>query len=160
MRRLTPLSKLLLVVAAIFVVVALFAGDAGAQGVRAFDFNTATASVTLTTTTENVAVSSRVLNTPRDEVEVVVVCYMQVTTGTMTTGLIPRIRRGSAITGTLISEENTITVGAAAGSTEQLVAMVSEQRTATNVQYSCTADQVAADGDGAVIYSSILVLVR
>jgi len=133
---------------------------AAAQGPSVWAYNTCTATVTITTTTENVACSSPVVQTPRGEANVVVACYMQITTGTMTTHVIPRIRRGTAITGTLISEENNVSIGAAAGGTEDSAVMASEDRAATNVQYSCTMDQVAADGDGSVIYSAILVLAR
>lgn len=133
---------------------------ASGQGPSVFAFNTFTTAVTLTTTTENIIVSSAQINTPRDEAVVFVLCFGQLTTGTMTTGVIPRIRRGTSVSGTLVSEENTITVGAAAGSTEQFFITATEQRAATNIQYSCTLDQVAADGDGAAIYGGILVLAR
>lgn len=139
---------------------ALAAPPASAQGPRVFDFATATTAVTLTTITEAVVVSSAALNTPRDEVEVFVFGCAQLTTGAGTTAVTPRIRRGTAITSTLVSEENDVTIGAAAASTEMFCMGVSEQRAATNIQYSFTLDQVGATGNGSAIYGWIVVLAR
>ena len=138
----------------------LAAAPAAAQGPSVFSYNTFTAAVALVTTTEIEIVASPALATPRGEVNVVVLCFGQLTTGTATTGVIPRIRRGSTISGTLVSEENEITVGAAAGSTEQFYVMVSEERATSSVQYVCTLDQVGATGNGSAIYGGILVLAR
>lgn len=158
MRGIRGITRLTLALAPLLV--ALAAAPAAAQGPSVFAYATCTTDVTLTTTTENIACSSPALAVPRGEANVVVVCYMQTTTGAGTTGVIPRIRRGTAITGTLVSEENTITIAAAAGSTETHAMQVSEERAATAVEYSCTMDQVGATGNGTVLYSSILVLAR
>jgi hypothetical protein len=158
--RLAQLPRPCRLVALALVALLLAPASGAAQGPSVFSYNTFTTAVALVTTTEIEIVASPALATPREEVNVVVLCFGQLTTGTMTTGVIPRIRRGSTIAGTLVSEENTITVGAAAGSTEQFFVMVSEERAATNVQYVCTLDQVAADGNGSAIYGAILVLAR
>lgn len=145
-----------LVVAALLLLPAL----AAPQGPGAFTYATFTTAVTLTTTTEAVVISSPRLNIPRDEAEVVVLCYAELTTGTNTTAVVARIRRGTSVSSPLVSEENEQNVKAAAGSIEPFVAMVSEQIRATAVQYSCTLDQVGASADGSAIYGGILVLAR
>jgi len=131
-----------------------------AQGANVFAYNTATTAVTLTTTTEAVVVTSPVVQAPRGEANVLILCYAELTTGTGTTAVTARIRRGTAITSTLVSEENDQIVKAAAGSIEPFVQMVSEEVKASNLQYSCTLDQVGASANGSAIYASILVLAR
>lgn len=133
---------------------------AAAQGPQQWGFNTFTTAVTLTTTTEAVVVSSPVVQCPRNECDVVVVCYAELTTSADTTDVVARIRRGTAITDTLVSEENEQDVKAAAGSIEPFIQFASEQIAKSNVQYSCTLDQVGASANGSAVYGGILVLVR
>jgi hypothetical protein len=137
------------------------AAPAAGQGFNQVGFAVTTTAVTLTTTTENVAVSSGPVTATRPTVNVCVIGYAEVTTGADTTDLTPRIRRGTAITGTLVSEENDIDVQAAAGSTEQIMGMACEQRSnVATVEYSFTVDQVGATGNGSVVYAVIMVFVR
>ena len=128
--------------------------------IREAQINFATANVTLTTTTENVAVSSGPIVTPFETHRIVILAWGQLTTGAGTTTVTPRIRRGTAITGTLVGEANAEQVKAAAGSTETFVIMVSEDRAnLESVEYSLTLQQAGATGDGTVLQSAILVLV-
>lgn len=134
---------------------------ARAQGFNQVGFNTFTTAVTITTTTENVVVSSPAVALVRPAGEVCILGYAQFTTGANTTHVIARIRRGSEITGTLVGEENNISIAAAAGGTENVFTMACEVRTnVESVIYSLTMDQVAATGDGSAIVGAILVLVR
>lgn len=120
----------------------------------------ATANVAVTTTTETVAVSSGPVKTPFQTHQIVILAWGQLTTGTGTTTVTPRIRRGTAITGALVGEANAETVKAAAGGTEPFVIMVAEERAdQESVEYSLTLAQAAATADGTILQASILVLV-
>jgi hypothetical protein len=114
-----------------------------------------TADVTLTTTTENVCASASV-RIPTHNARVLVKGRGLLTTGADTTAVVPRIRDGAAITGTLRSPEDEQPVKMAAGGTEpfEVLAIVAVQ----NVdQYTAcfTLDQVGATADGTVLHSSI-----
>jgi len=146
---------------AVALVLLVSQAPAHAQGFNQIGFNVFTTAVTITTTAENVVVSSGPVTAPRQTINVCVIGFAQFTTGTMTTGVIPRLRRGTTTAGTLLGEENTITVGAAAGSTEQFLLFACEERAdVATVEYSLSMDQVAADGNGSAIFGGILVLVR
>lgn len=122
--------------------------------------NFTTTNVTLTTTTENVVVSSGRVILPRETHTLFVLGYAQLTTGAATTTVTPRIRRGTTITSTLIGEAHPEEVKAAAGSIEQFFHMVSEELGGrAEVEYSLTLSQVDATGNGTVVQAGILVLV-
>lgn len=141
--------------------VLLGARPARAQGFRQIAFATFTANVTLTTTTETSLVNSGPATAPRATVNVCVLAWAQLTTGAATTTVTPRIRRGTAATGTLVGEANAVTIGAAAGSTEQYWAMACEDRSdVESVTYNFTLAQASATGDGTAVQGGILVLVR
>lgn len=149
-------------IAALLVALALVVGlaPAGAQGIRQIAFATTTTDVTLTTTTENVAISSGPALVPTPDAIVCIFGWAQLTTGAATTTVTPAIRRGTAITGTLVGEATAITVGAAAGSNEQFTAMACEARSnVATVEYSFTLDQASATGNGTVLQAGILVFV-
>jgi len=138
----------------------LGAAPARAQDIKVYDFKCATANVAVTTTSEITIIASNITRTPRDEAEVTVIAWAQLTTGTMTTAVTPRIRRDSTTSGTLVNEANAVTIGAAAGQTEQFFAMAAEQRATTTVQYNLTLQQTAANADGSALQACILVLAR
>lgn len=123
-------------------------------------FNFITADVTLTTTSETVIVSSGAIAVPYETARLVIIACAQLTTGAGTTGVTPRIRRGTAITGTLVGEANVEQVKAVAGSTEFFAAMrFEEQSPAASVEYSLTLQQAAATGNGTALQAGIMVLV-
>jgi hypothetical protein len=138
----------------------LAAASARAQGVRVLDYSCTTTNVTLTTTAETVIISSNLTATPRDEAEVVVLAYAQLTTGAGTTAVTPRIRRGTATSGTLVNEANAETIGPAAGSTAPYFAMFTEQRPTSSLQYSLTLSQTGASGNGSALQACMLVIAR
>ncbi|HEY2938148.1 MAG TPA: hypothetical protein VGJ25_16210 [Gaiellaceae bacterium] len=122
---------------------------------------TFTTDVTLTTTTETSVVASAECSTAAATSRVTVLAWAQLTTGTATTTVTPRIRRGSAATGTLVGEATAVTIGAAAGSTEQFLAIVTEERQATDrVQYNFTLQQASATGNGSALQGGIIVIVE
>ena len=151
-----------IVVAIALALVGLVSSTPGhAQGFSQVGFNVNTAAVALVTTTEGVVVSSGPVTCPRQTCDIVVIAFAQLTTGADTTAVVPRIRRGTAITGTLISEEAEENVKAAAGSIEPFTSMAMEQRSnVATVEYSFTLDQVGATANGSNLYATILVLVR
>lgn len=115
--------------------------------------------VTLTTTSETIIITSPVLVLPADRVQLYILAWAQLTTGTATTTVTPRIRRGALVTDTLIGEGNAEDVKAAAGSTEPfLIALVDNVTDRVSVQYVFTLQQAAATGNGTALQASILVL--
>lgn len=137
------------------------AAPARAQGFTQIAFTTFTANVAITTTTETVLVSSGPALVPRQTVSVCILAWAQFTTGAMTTTYTPRIRRGTAITGTLVGEANAETILAAAGSTEKTWMMACEDRSdVATVEYSLTLQQASASADGSALQGGILVYVR
>lgn len=134
---------------------------AAAQSFSQSGFTTFTTDVTLTTTAETSVVASPAVTAPRGTVNVCVIAWAQLTTGTMTTTVTPRIRRGTAATGTLVGEANAETIKVAAAGTEPFFAMVCEDLAeVATVQYNFTLQQAAANGNGAALQGGILVLVR
>lgn len=121
--------------------------------------NYSSVNVTLTTTTEGVVITSDLIAPPYDAVQAVILAWCQLTSGTATTTVTPRIRRGNAITGALVGEANAENLKTAAGSTEPFLIMVAEDLTRiASIQYSLTLQQAAATGNGTVLQASILVL--
>lgn len=119
---------------------------------------TTVTNVTVTTTTEAVAISSGPVKVPYATCRVAIKGWCQLTTGTATTTVAAAIRRGTAITGALVGEANATEVKAAAGSTEEFIIMVSEDRaTVDTVEYSLTVLQASATGNGTVLQASIEV---
>lgn len=142
---------------------ALVAGPerALAQGFNQVGFNTFATNVALVTTAETSVIASGPVTATRQTVNVCVLAWAQLTTGTMTTTVTPRIRRGSAVGGTLVSEANAITIGASAGGNEQFLAIACEDRSdVATVDYNFTLQQASADGNGAALHGGILVFVR
>jgi hypothetical protein len=120
------------------------------------DVSTATGNVTITTTTEKVAITSPAVRVPLQTARVLVKGWAQVTTGADTTALTPRLRKGDAITGTLLGEANAEAVKAAAGSTEAVQCWaIDTVSNVDSVQYSFTVQQTGASADGTIVQSGI-----
>lgn len=147
----------------LLVALALFVVAAPARG-QNFDiraFNVSATNVTLTTTSETVIISSGPASVLRNQANVCVVAWAQLTTGATTTTVTPRIRRGTTTSGTLVNEANAITIGAAAGSNEQYLAMACEDRgDVGTVEYSLTLEQAGAGGNGTALQAGIFVFLR
>lgn len=141
--------------------VLLGALPARAQGFAQIAYATFVVNVAVTTTTEISVVTSGPATAPRATVNVCVLAWAQLTTGAATTTVTPRIRRGTAATGTLVGEGTAVTIGAAAGSTEQYWVMACEDRSnVASVDYNLTLQQASATADGTALQGGILVLVR
>lgn len=125
------------------------------MGVNVFSSGV-TADVTITTTTEQVVATVTGVTTPRPGCKVVLRGWAQVTTGTNTTALTPRIRRGTTITDPLIGEANPEQVEAAAGSTEAVeIAVEDLPGELASASYVLTVQQTAASANGASIQAEI-----
>lgn len=134
---------------------------ATAQGFTQIGMATFTADVAVVTTTEKDVIYSGAVTAPRQTVNVCIIAWAQLTTGTMTTTVTPRIRRGTGITGTVVGEANAETILNTAGSTEKYYLMACEDRSdVASVDYSFTLQQASANGNGAALQGGILVFVR
>jgi hypothetical protein len=123
-------------------------------------FNISATDVTLTTTSETVIISSGLIAVPYETARVLIFACAQLTTGTGTTGVTARIRRGTAVGGTLVGEANVEQIKAAVGNTEPFFILASdEQSPAAAVEYSLTLQQAAATGNGTALRAGIVVLV-
>jgi hypothetical protein len=119
---------------------------------------TTTSNVTLTTTGETVIISSGAVKVPSQTCLVHVRAWAQLTTGTGTTAVTPRIRRNTTTSGTLVSEANAETLKAAAGGTEPFMVEATERRSDQDtVEYSLTLQQTGASGDGTGLQAAIEV---
>ena len=128
--------------------------------IREAQINFSATDVTLVTTAETVIVSSGPVVAPFQTHRVVILAWGQLVTGAATTTVTPRIRRGTATSGSLVWEANAVEVKAAAGSREPFFIMVSEARAGEeSVEYSLTLAQASATGNGTVSQAAILVLV-
>jgi len=123
-------------------------------------FNHITADVTIPTTTETVVLSSGLVSLPFHTCHIIILAWCQLVSGTGTTDVTPRIRRGTATTGALVGEANAEVVKTAAGSREPFMIMVHEERAGEEaVEYCLTIQQTAATADGTVNQATIVVLV-
>lgn len=127
--------------------------------VQEASFAASAANVTLVTTAETVIITADRAALVRRSMTAFVLAIAQLTTGTATTTVTPRIRRGPLVTDPLVGEANAITIGAAAGGNEQFFAFASEDLVGlADVQYSLTLQQAAATGNGTALAAAILVL--
>jgi hypothetical protein len=127
--------------------------------IREAEANYSATDVTLVTTAETVIISAPALVLPADASRIVILAWVQLTTGAASTTVTPRIRRGATTSDALVGEANAETVKAAAGSTEPFFIMVAEDvNLRDRLIYSLTLQQAAATGNGAAVQASILVL--
>lgn len=110
---------------------------------------------TLTTTDEIIVATLTGVSTGR-ATDVKLSGWVQLTTGTGTTGVQLRVRRGSTTGGTLIDEVNTVTAYAAAGSTEERsINVVDEALDAAGVTYVLTVSQIGATANGTALQATL-----
>lgn len=115
---------------------------------------TQTADTTLVTTAETVVATLSGVNTPR-RTSVYLKGWAQLTTGVATTAVTPRIRRDS-VSGTLVGEGNAVTIGAAAGGTEDFeVEGIDSGVDLANGTYVLTLAQTAATGNGTALQAGL-----
>lgn len=111
----------------------------------------------LVTTAETVVATITGIATPR-RTNVRINGTATITTGTATTQITMRVRRGPAITDTLIGEANFETISAAAGSTEtHEITTLDLGVDLAGATYVLTAQQTAATGNGSAINADLSV---
>lgn len=114
--------------------------------------------VTMTTTSETVAIASPVMAQERPSASYLIKAWAQVTTGANITTMLAKIKRGSTTGGTQVNESNVITVGAAAGSNEVFTAWAFDtQSDISQAQYCFTLTAAGADANGTILQSGIEV---
>lgn len=114
-----------------------------------------TADTTIVTTAETVLATVSGVSTPR-KTTVTIRGWAQVTTGANTTHLTTRIRRGTDATGTLIGEGNPVSIGAAAGGTEDVEIVATDRGVdLANASYVLTVVQTAASANGSGLQAGI-----
>jgi len=123
-------------------------------------FNHKVSDVAIPTTTETVVLSSGLVSLPFHTCHIIVLAWCQLVSGTGTTDVTPRIRRGTTTAGALVGEANAEVVKTAAGSREPFMIMVHEERAGEEaVEYCLTIQQTAATANGTVNQAAIIVLV-
>jgi len=128
--------------------------------VKEVEVNFSTTDVIVPTTTETVVISSGPVRVPTHTFRVLVLAWCQLTLGTATTYVTPRIRRGTTTADPLVGEANTEIIKGAAGDTEPFFLIASEERQGEEkVEYSLTVQQTAATADGTARQQGIVVLI-
>lgn len=113
-----------------------------------------TTDATVTTTTETVAVTISNVTPPRAGVTGVIRGFVEITTGTGTTALTVRVRRGTDTTGAVVGEGNPGQVQVAAGSTEVVdIAVEDALGDVNNASYVVTVQQTGATGNGSILFA-------
>ena len=107
------------------------------------------ANITAIAAAETVVLASSEVTVPVHTCLVHIRAWGQMTSGVGTTGIIARLRRGSDVTGQVITEANSATLAAAAGGNEQVLIEATERRSnVAGVSYCLTVEQVAATDNG------------
>ena len=121
--------------------------------------NFTTTDVTITTTTERIALSTGLLRIHRNSAIVMIAAWGQLLLGTATTTVTPRIRRGTAITSTLVSGEDAIAIQSAVATNAQYQIICFEQLTSEQVvNYSFSLAQASATADGTIVQAGIFAI--
>jgi hypothetical protein len=118
----------------------------------------ATANVNVPTVSETAIVTSPFAKCSSPYLRAVVEAWAQLTLGTGTTAVTPRMHRGGDATGPVVGEVNAEQIKTAAGSTEPFYLMISEElANLDSVQYTFTLQQTAATGAGTALQAAIKV---
>lgn len=117
-----------------------------------------TAAVAIPTTVETVVATSNALSPPVDSFLAMIQGWLQLTSGTGTTGVTLRVRRGTDITGVLVGVATVQTDPGGAGATSDYSIQVQERPGAGgSFVYVLTVQQTAAAANGSVLQASIAV---
>lgn len=129
------------------------------MGVR-FPSGTATVllAATLVTTAETIVVTCGPIINLFDSAVAIIFWTAVVTFGTAITAIIPRIRAGTTLAGTLVNSAPSLT--AIAANTAQISgSSTSTLGTSSGIQFSLTLQQVAATGNAAIAEAGISAIV-
>lgn len=118
----------------------------------------ATADTAIVTTAETVAVSTGEVLVGPGAKRVVLLGWAQVTTGAGATSVTPRIRRGTAVTDTLVDEANAQAQAASTAAHLNIFA-IDDDPGEGKFRYSLTVAQAGATGNGTISQAGILAIV-
>ncbi len=111
----------------------------------------------IVTTAETIVVTSDPITISPGAKRVLLVGYVQITTGAGTTALVPRVRRGPALADALVGEANP--QAAAASVNDRLMVLVVDDNPGEGKrQYSLTVVQTAASGNGNVTAAALVAI--
>jgi len=128
--------------------------------IREVAVNFSTTDVTLVNDAETVIISSGRAVMPFRTHRVLVFAWAQLLIGTSATHVIPRIRRGTAVGGTLVGDAVSEEIKTAAADREPFFIMASEQRAnEESVEYSLTLEVTAGAANSTANQAAIAVLV-
>lgn len=112
--------------------------------------------IAVTTTAETVLATVNVGSTNGAQVQVTLEGLVVLTTGTATTGVTVRLRRGTDATGTVVATTGVETAIGAAGSTDPYpIQAVDTPGDVGGQSYALTVQQAAATGNGSVTFASL-----
>jgi hypothetical protein len=117
-----------------------------------------TTDVSVVTTNETAAVTSPPVTPSTDGGEITITGVVNITTGTGTTAVTVRVRRGNGVSGALVGETMPHTLAAAA-SADIAFQVTDTPGAVAGQQYTATVVQTAASGNGTVNNASISVTV-
>lgn len=127
--------------------------------VRGAEAGYTTTAVAVVTTAETIAITSPSLAPQSPAQRFVVLAWAQLTVGTGTTGITPRLYRGASLSGTLLGVATLEAVLGAVGSTEpHLLMLVDQPGNIDEVVYTFSLQQAAATANGSIVQASIMVL--
>lgn len=119
-----------------------------------------TTDVAITAATEKVALTLAGVGTPYTGMRVILSGWAVVTSGTTTTGIIVAVRRGTAITDTLVGEATNCVVGPAAGSNQLVaVAVIDTPGEIAGQSYVLTVLNTGGGTGGAILQSCLTATV-
>lgn len=122
-------------------------------------FNYTQDNVAIVGTTETAIITTPRTSLVRQTMTAFVLGWVQMITGTNTTTVSPRLRRGATIAGTLISENNAEGIKVAVGVVETFLAMaIEELSNIAEVRYTLSAAQAGATANGATRQQALIVL--
>jgi hypothetical protein len=111
------------------------------------------------TTTETVAITTPLMRINRNSAIVMIAAWAQLLLGTATTTVTPRIRRGDAITDTIVVGSDTIAIQSAVATNAQYQLIGFAQPLAEQVlRYSLTLAQVSATANGTIVQAGIFAI--
>ncbi len=124
--------------------------------IKQIEAATTTTPVSLVTTAETIVLTSSRMEMSGDAARILILAWAQLTTGTGTTGITPRLRRGTLVTGTLVGSAILEGNKVAATGTEPFFLMLIDTPAANDaVQYVFTLQQAGAGANGSSVQATI-----
>lgn len=123
-----------------------------------FSANSVVADTNVVTTAETAAITSDPVSTSVGAEEITVSGIINITTGASTTQVVVRVRRGVGVAGTVVGETEPQNIGAAV-SGNIFYEVTDTPGEVAGQQYTATAVQTAATGNGTINNAAITVMI-